>query len=201
MNIIEKKIKSKDYSVIIGVDGGANHLYKMGMYPNFIIGDLDSIDENVKIEFEKNGASFKVYEKKKNETDTELAIWLAEELGATEIDLYGALGRRIDHELANIFLLNYMLSRGDIPTIIDEYQEIRVVENGEVTIEGKKGDLISIISLKGDAKGVSLVDLEYDLDSGILLYSVPRGISNVMTGDTCKIGVKEGNLLVIKVSK
>src|SRR3712207_3488272 len=185
-------------SMVIGVDGGSNYLRKLGIGPDYVVGDLDSIDSDTLSFFENKKTEFKKYPSKKNETDTELAIWLAQESGASHIDLYGALGARVDHEIANIYLLYYILEKGMIPRIVGEGMEINIVKDGFIDLCGKADDLVSIIPLMGDAKGVTLEGLEYKLDNYNMKFSVPRGISNVMLKDSCRVSIKDGVLLVVK---
>jgi len=195
---IGSKISRYTYDLIVGVDGGANYLHKLGLGPDYVVGDLDSIDRETINFFNNQKTEFRRYPSKKNETDTELAIWLAQEAGASNIDLYGALGARVDHEIANIYLLYYILEKGIAPRIIGEDVEINIVRNGSIDIYGKADDLVSIIPFKDDAKGVTLEGLEYSLDDYDMKFSVPRGISNVMLKDNCRISVKDGVLLVVK---
>lgn len=198
-DILKKIIESKHYSTIIAVDGGANHLYKMGIVPNNIVGDLDSIDKDTLNYYESKEVEFTKYPSKKNETDSELGILLAIERGNMCIDIFAALGGRIDHEISNIGLLHYILKRGAYPRIISEKEEVYILENDELTLEGKPGDLVSVIPFRGDAKGVTLRNLEYPLDEFDMEYSVPRGISNVMLDNICHIDVRDGCVLVVKI--
>lgn len=196
--VIESTFKQEKYGLVIGVDGGANYLKKMGVAPDYIVGDLDSIDEDFISFFKNMGTEFKKYPEKKNETDTELAIWLAKDLGATSIDLYGALGGRVDHEIANIQLLYYILERGLAPRIIDDKVEIYIVGDSPLIIKGEPGEIISTMPIHVHARGVTLEGLEYQLEKYDMEYSKPRGISNVMLGHECRIDLEEGRLLVIK---
>ena len=195
---IKSKFDKENYDIVIGVDGGANHLQRIGAVPDYIVGDLDSIDKESLTFFIEKGTEFKKYPSKKNETDTELAIWLARDLGAQSIDLYGALGGRIDHEIANIHLLYYIIKRGLNPRILDKNRDLYIVGKDPLEISGKAGDLISLIPLYGDAKGVTLGGLEYPLEKYDMEFSKPRGISNVMIGQKCSISLEEGYLLVMK---
>ncbi|CAK7001046.1 MAG: Thiamine pyrophosphokinase [Peptostreptococcus russellii] len=198
-DILKKIIESKHYSTIIAVDGGANHLYKMGIVPNNIVGDLDSIDKETLSYYESKEVEFTKYPSKKNETDSELGILLAIERGNMCIDIFAALGGRIDHEISNIGLLHYILKRGAYPRIISEKEEVYILENDELALEGNPGDLVSVIPFRGDAKGVTLRNLEYPLDEFDMEYSVPRGISNVMLYNICHIDVRDGCVLVVKI--
>ncbi len=73
-----------------------------------------------------------------------------------------------------------------------------MLEDGEMELHGNRGDTISVVAAKGDAVGVTLLDLEYPLDRYYMKYSKPIGISNVMLKDTCRIIVEKGCLLVIR---
>lgn len=195
---LKEIIVSKKYANIIAVDGGANHLYKMNIVPNYIVGDLDSIEKDVLEYYRDMGVEFYKYPCKKDETDSELGILLAIEIGSLCIDLYAALGGRVDHEFSNIGLLYYSLKKGVYPRIIAEDEDIYILENDELTLDGNPGDVISVLPFKNDAKGVTLRSLEYPLDEFDMEFSTPRGISNVMLEDVCHINVRDGCLLIVK---
>jgi len=123
---------------------------------------------------------------------------MVEEEGLLGIDIYAALGGRIDHELANIQLLYYILDRGMYPRIISEREEIYILRNEEMNLKGSIGDIVSIIPVKGDARGITLANMEYSVEELDLKYSVTRGISNVMLAEDAYINVRDGCILVIK---
>ena len=195
---IRDVVNYNKYELIIAVDGGANHLYKMGIMPNYILGDLDSIDEEIRKYYESSEVVFKKFPTKKDETDAELAVWLVEEEGLLGIDIYGALGGRIDHELANIQLLYYILERGMYPRIISEHEEIYILKNDEMNLKGNIGDIVSIIPIMGDARGITLANMEYSVEELDLKYSITRGISNVMEAEEAFINVRDGCMLVVR---
>lgn len=193
-NIIEKE----KYDCIICADGGANHTFEMNIVPDYIIGDLDSIKPERIDYYKEENVKFEKFPSKKDETDTEICIYLAKELGADQIDFFGALGGRIDHTLANIKLLYYTKEDGIYSRILSDKEDMYLVEDGELELHGRKGDTISVVAARGDAKGVTLLDLEYPLDRYYMKYSKPIGISNVMLGDTCRIIVEKGCLIVVR---
>lgn len=197
-SIIKQFINNQNYDYIICADGGANHAYKMNITPNYIIGDSDSINKEVIDFYKKQNILFEEFPSKKNETDSELCIFLSKSLNANKIDLFGTLGGRIDHTLANINLLYYIREQEIIPRIISEQEEIYIATNECVKIKGNVNDIISIIPIKGDAKGVTLENLEYPLNNYDMNYSTPLGISNIMLSEECKIAVKKGSLLIIR---
>lgn len=195
---INRIVRTGSYDYIICSDGGANHAYNMDILPDYIIGDLDSIDKNIIEYYKSNNVKFEKFPTKKDETDTELCIELSDKLKAKEIHLIGALGGRIDHTIANINLLYYIRKRGIIPKIISEKEEIYIAMNEELIIDGEIGDTISILPIKNDAKDVTLKNLEYPLKNYDIKFSRPLGISNVMTNVNCNIKVNEGSLIIIK---
>ena len=197
-NKIKEVIIKEKYDYIICADGGANHAYNMDIIPNYIIGDLDSINKDIVKHYKTYKVKFEQFPTKKNETDSELCIYLSDKLKTKELHLIGALGGRIDHTIANINLLYYIRQMDIVPKIISEYEEIYIASNEEISVQGKKGDTISIIPIKGDANGVTLKNLEYSLENYNMKFSVPLGISNIMLDSKCNIKVNEGNLIVIR---
>ena len=83
-------------------------IYINEYYTQYIIGDLDSIDKELVYYYKNRNVLFKTYPSHKDETDSEICVYLAKELKAKKIDFYGALGGRIDHTLANIGLMHYV---------------------------------------------------------------------------------------------
>lgn len=193
---IKERIIKENYDYVICSDGGANNSYNMGIIPDYIVGDLDSINKNITEFYKNKNVYFKKFPSKKNETDAELSILLAKNLGAYKIDLIGALGGRVDHQMANINLLYYIKNLNIFPKIITEDETIYIVDNEELKIKNNKGKLVSIIPIKNDAIGVSLFGFEYNLDNFDINFSSPIGISNIITEDICSIKVKDGCLLV-----
>ncbi|MGL4913788.1 MAG: thiamine diphosphokinase [Romboutsia sp.] len=195
---IREVLYKEEYNCIICADGGANHAYNMEIIPDYIIGDLDSVKEDIVKYYKNLNVRFEKFPTKKNETDTELCIYLATKLKADEIHFIGALGNRVDHMIANINLLYYIRIQNIAPKIISEEEEIYIALNEEISINGKKGDTISVIPINGNANSVTLTNLEYPLENYHMKFYIPLGISNVMLEDECKIKVSDGSLLIIK---
>ncbi len=192
-----KRIISDGYDYTICADGGANHTYKMGLTPQLIVGDMDSIEEEVVDFYKKQNVAFKTYEMRKDDTDTTIAIKQAIMLAPKTIGLFGSSGKRLDHTLANIGSLFFIKSNGIAGKIIDEYSEVQIAEE-KTGVKGNKGDTVSLISLSEWTKGVTLEGLEYPLTNYDIHRDHQIGVSNVMTGSHCFITKKSGDLLVIK---
>lgn len=187
----------KDANLIICIDGGSNHLYRLEMNPDLIIGDLDSIKPEVKDHYMKQGIEFKKFPRKKDKTDTEIAIEYAYSLNPSEVILLGAIGSRLDHSLTNINLLYNYYNKDIVLKLINENNEVVLITDS-ISLTGDAGDTVSLVPLNGDVTGVCLEGLEYPLGDATIRFGSSLGVSNVMTKGTCNVSIKTGYLLVIK---
>lgn len=190
-----KIMKSAD--VIVCADGGCEYVLKCGLIPDALIGDLDSINEKYLSEVRKTKCVLMKYPKEKDFTDTQLAVDYAIDIGADEITMLGSIGDRIDHTLANIFLMIKLLMRGKRPCIIDEKNEIYITD-GVIKLSGEKGDLVSLLPAGGDVTGIYTEGLMYKLSGATITMGDPLGISNVFTENAAVISIESGYLLVVK---
>jgi thiamine pyrophosphokinase len=188
--------------LIIAADGGTTHCRELGIKPSIVIGDLDSLNPDYLKSLQTSGTEIISYPANKDQTDLELAIRKAIELGCDEILVLGALGARWDMTIANLLLPALSdFSKASI-RLIDEYQEIILLRGeGGLTFKGKKGDTLSIVPLREDAEGVTLQGLEYPLEDDVLKFGATRGISNVLLEDTATVYLKKGLLLCIHIRK
>lgn len=196
---VEEAIASAD--LIVAADGGAENAVAYGRHPEIIVGDFDSLDIAVWRELEASGCQLVRHAAEKDETDTELAVQIALERGADRITLLGALGgERFDHALGNIFLL------ADFPVvaiqIIDGPQNCWLLRGpGQSRIEGAVGDLLSLIPLTGNVRGIHTQGLYYSLNGESLRFGRPRGISNVLTQPQAEVSCEEGLLLIMQTEQ
>ena len=193
-----KLIKKSDY--IIAVDGGSKHAKNFGLIPYLIIGDLDSISKEDYFYFQNKGSTFLRYDPIKDKTDVHLAIEHVMKSEFKEILLICVFGDRIDHIIANIFLLLKVVEAGIKIKIIDEFNEIVLIQNfGK--IKGNIGDTVSLIPLTETVTGIQLTGLKYIPKDGTLKMNDTLGISNILTKKVATIQIKNGKLLVIKPNK
>ncbi|MDI3476991.1 MAG: thiamine pyrophosphokinae [Thermoanaerobacterium sp.] len=192
---IRELINNCDY--VICADGGANIAYKLGIVPNLIIGDLDSADKQIIDYYKKDGVQVDKYPTEKDETDTQLATLKAIELGTDEIIYIASTGSRFDHSIANLSLLLYLLKRNIKGIIASEKNEIHLVDRS-LELEGKIGDIVSLIPYSTDVKGIYTDGLYYSLSGQDMSLDMPYGISNVFINNKIKIKIDSGLLLVIK---
>jgi thiamine pyrophosphokinase len=187
-------INDGDY--LVGVDGGLNHLINLGLSPNLIIGDLDSADPGTVKNLAAQGVEVREFPADKDETDLELAISATLDQNPQAILIVAALGNRLDQTLANLFLLTRSdLSRLDI-RLVDGMREVFLIQE-EATISGEIGQRVSLIPLCRPAKGIQTKGLKFPLHTETLFPDQTRGISNVMSEQSAKITLQEGQLLCI----
>lgn len=191
-----KKIISDEYDFIIGVDGGNDHIRKMDITPNMIVGDLDSISEDTFNYFTSLGVEVQRFPKAKDATDTHLAIDIALKRGAKLIGLFGCTGNRLDHALSNIYHLLYIRDNGSVGKLTDDFN-IAFLADKETEIKGNKGDTVSLIPLSGKADGITLEGFMYPLNNATLKCGDSWGVSNVLTKDRGVIFKEKGELLII----
>lgn len=177
-------------SYIIAADGGLRHLEKLGLIPNVIIGDFDSL------EYVPQGAE--VYPVEKDDTDSMLAVKLGLQKGFRDFILYGTLdGPRLDHTVANYQLLKYLTEHGARGVLVGLTFCATVVENGEIHFGTNHAGDISVFCIGPEAKGVSIRGLFYELEKGTLSSGFPLGVSNHFTEKEASVSVEQGALLVL----
>jgi len=194
-NIITKE----DY--LIAADGGVKHILKLGLTPHAVIGDFDSTPKNIlkNIGRTRRSAPTKIikYPRKKDKTDFELAVDYCLERKFKEIIIFGIFGDRIDHLLANIFLLAKIQTENKLITVkIFEGNKKIYILNKEIIINGQIGDEVSIIPVSEKLEGVVTEGLKYQLNNETLFLGSTRGVSNVMNKSTAKITISKGVALV-----
>ncbi|MGL5820330.1 MAG: thiamine diphosphokinase [Sarcina sp.] len=184
----------KDCDKCLAVDRGFEIFYDNEIEPDYIVGDFDSIDEKYKNEIDEKKKIG--YPKEKDYTDSDIAISVALEQGATEIILLGMTGGRIDHFLGNIGLLDKALKHNVKAYIIDEVSKMFLV-NRNITLSGNYGEVFSLYAYTSEVRGLTIKNakyelLKYDLDAFESLCN-----SNEFLDKDIEVSFDEGKLLVI----
>ena len=175
---------------VIAADGGLEHVKKLGITPDVVLGDFDSLG------FTPEGAN--VFPVEKDDTDAMLAVRRGLELGYRDFVLYGSLdGPRLDHTVANFQTLQFLADRDAVGYLAGCAALVTVVKDGCIRFPAGKQGTVSVFCLGADAEGVSLKGLYYPLEKGTLTAGFPLGVSNHFTGEEAVISVKKGSLLVI----
>ena len=185
---------------IIAGDKGLEALYQLKIIPNHVVGDFDSVSSEI-LEFYKKQSQiiFHTFNAEKDNTDTDIAFKLAIQLKSSKITILGALGKRMDHAIANIHILKDALEANIPCQIIDEHNRIYLI-NKEMTLEKDKvyGKYVSLIPLTSTVEGLTLTGFKYPLNHYTLPIGTSLGISNEIITDTAHIEMKNGILIVIE---
>jgi len=190
-----RKLPAPD-DLILCADGGSRHARALGLTPDALIGDLDSITEEELAALAGSKTAVVRAQRDKDETDLELALNYALERDPAFIVIVGALGGRLDHTLGNIALLaDPRLIRRRCS--LDDGVERVVLCRARIEINGAPGDLVSLVPWGGPAEGVRTDGLRWALRGETLLPERSRGISNEMLADTARVFVEYGSVLVI----
>ncbi len=200
LEIAKTLLRADDY--LIAADGGSNHILKMGFLPGIVIGDLDSVGDDAFPALNAAQVELERYSKSKDETDFELALQYALKLQPSAILIVGALGGRLDQTLANLSILtDPLLSTIDV-RLDDGVEEVffcraSAAKGGQVEVQGRSGDTVSLLPWHGPVEGVSTEGLQWPLYDETLFPHKSRGISNIMLGNTASIRIRSGLLLIV----
>lgn len=184
-------------ALIIAADGGARLALACGLVPALVIGDLDSAPPELLEQLQRQGAQVQRVPAEKDETDLELALLEAARRGAQSITLIGAAGGRLDHMLANVYLLAMPALRGRDVRAVSGRQTLWLIGPGEHALHGAAGDTISLIPLTPEASGIVTEGLSYPLRGESLVMGAARGISNVMLAGAARVTLGTGLLVVV----
>jgi thiamine pyrophosphokinase len=185
--------------VYIGADRGALFLVQQGLTPTIALGDFDSIN-NVELELiRQNSRELLACDPvMKDLTDTEMAFTWALNQKPEEIIIYGALGTRLDHSLANIHLLRKALKLLIKCTIIDAHNRIHLTDHYLQLEKSAHFSHVSLLPLTLEVKGITLEGFQYPLQDATLEIGQSLGISNILTAPCGHIHLSQGLLLVIE---
>lgn len=175
------------YEKIIAVDGGFNHCKNMGIIPDCVIGDLDSISSQELINYPE--VAIQKFPRDKNESDLELAIHLLLDQGVEALALFGVLGLRTDHLLYTLYLLTHHSNK----LIIESEKETIFCLQEKNHIPSFSGQVLSLIPLN-EVTGVTTEGLKWEIHDATLDKKF-MSLSNVSLEDSFKVSLKTGDLL------
>ena len=189
----------RDADLIVAADNGASRLVAIGLKPDRIIGDFDSIDPALLAELQMAGADAVAHPDPQNKTDGQVAMELALEGGAREIVLLGTHGGlRADHTLANLLFavtpLYAVNGRGQAVqvTVIDGWTEAvglgvgpewDAPERRSVQFTGTAGDYVSLVPISAAVEGIETAGLRWSLREARLTLGQAEGVSNELAED------------------
>ncbi len=175
---------------VIAADGGVAHAAALGITPQIVMGDFDSLG------YVPDGAE--VFPVEKDDTDAMLAIKKALALGCDDFILYGSLdGSRLEHTVANFQALQYLADHGARGALVGLQQIVTVVKDSALTFPARFEGYVSVFCLGADAEGVAIDGLQYNVENATLTAGFPLGVSNRFVGKIASVAVQKGSLLLI----
>lgn len=184
-------------SFIIGVDRGALILIKQGICPHLSIGDFDSVTTSELEKIKESSLELIQLPSEKDETDTEVALNYLLNKKVSSINLYGVIGGRIDHTLANIRLLLQFAKKGLALTLVDKGNYLTVLAPGNYEIQSPRLPYISFFALESTVTNLTLANLKYPLINYQLKQDDIRCISNETISSSFSVSFDTGYLLMI----
>ena len=176
-------------ALVIAADGGLRHTQALGLQPDVILGDFDSLGY-------VPGDS-RVFPVEKDDTDTMLAVKLALDRGCDFFVFYGALdGPRLDHTVANFQTLGYLATHGARGVLIGRDYIVTVLSAETIAFPETATGILSLFCMGASAR-VTTEGLQYPLDRGILTPDFPLGVSNHFQGREARITVHDGQVLAL----
>ena len=192
-------------SMVIAADGGARLAEALSLAIDHWVGDGDSLAADALDRLRARGVATELVPAAKDASDLELALARAIDHGVGRITILGALrGPRLDHELANVFLLAHpaLGERAIDVALVDPRARVSLVggsgRGGARALVGRRGDLVSLFPLDEAVEGVSTTGLEYALDDEPLQLGPARGLSNVRAATEATVAVRRGRLLIVE---
>ena len=188
------KLDTGDY--LIAADGGLDHIKSLGLTPNVIIGDFDSVSDAREM---PEGIEVIRHPVEKDETDSYLAYRLGYERGFREFHIFGGTGGREDHTFANYCLLLKAKNEGCNAFLYGKDQISTVIKNEKMRIFGNPGASFSVFALGAIASGVTVKGAKYEAEKVTLTPDFPLGVSNSFTDSGyADIEAECGALLVMQ---
>ncbi len=182
----------REDDLLVAADGGTRLLEAMGKTPSMLIGDFDSSEQPL-----SGTIPCKVLPVRKDDTDVLAAVRLLLKDGYQDFLFLGVLGGRLDHTIANLFVLRFLQEHGATGCLVDETHEVRLLSAGVHELAPREDRVLSLLPYGGTAHGVTVTDAAYTLDHTDLDTSFPIGVSNAFIGKTVTVSISEGCLLCI----
>ena len=206
LSFAKEFIKDRSYQMVIAADGGFSYCQELGIHPDLLVGDFDTFGrEKIRQYLDQSEYTIDLHQPEKDETDTELAFRHARMQGCTEVDVLGALGGRIDHELSNIHLLVHEKKKGLSVKYYDRNNKIFVLDaeiDDGYTFQKDccYGKYVSFLPMTELVKGITLTGFKYPLmkkDISIL-QNPSLCVSNEVIEEKAEISFDEGILICIE---
>ena len=176
--------------LVVAADSGLNLVKRLGIKPDLIVGDFDSLGKT------PAGDNVVTLPVEKDVTDAAAAVSLGRERGYSRFAFFGCTGGRPDHTFAAYQLLAELAARGEAGLLFGDGFTVTAVWNGSLSFPALPGGTLSVFAVGGEARGVTLSGVYYPLSDATLSPTFPLGVSNSFVGGPVRIGVADGTLLI-----
>lgn len=193
-------LEKEAFEKIIAVDSGLEGVKALGLEPDMIVGDFDSVKPEI-LEYYRTREHivWDVRQPEKDETDTELALMKAQAAGCSRIAVLGATGGRLDHMLGNIHLLFPCLQTGIEAYILDSRNRLYLIDGERVFRRDETwGKYISFVPLTEKVAGITLTGFKYPLFQKDIEIGTSLCISNELWEEEGRITFTDGVLIVVE---
>lgn len=191
-------IKQASYN--IAADVGLGVYFRLGITPDLLIGDMDSLGDEEFQWAEQNDIPVQTFPEEKDATDTQLALDVAIKMQKSEIFILGGIGSRLDHTLSNLYLLNYASERGVNARLLHPNHHVQLLTPGYmVQVQGRPRDLVSLIPISDILRGVTTTGFHWNLDNASIERGSTIGISNYLEQERGTFSLTQGFAFVMQV--
>lgn len=187
---LPEELRGADY--VIACDRGWQYAQRMGLRPDWIVGDFDSAPPP------ETDVSVTRVPTRKDDTDTMLAARQALALGYRDVAILCAFGGRLDHTLANLQTAAFLVTHGAGVRLLGADTDALVFTGGTRRLPRREQRSLSLFALSERCEGVSIRGTKYECENETLTNSFPLGVSNVWASPEAEISVRSGILLVLQ---
>lgn len=196
------RIERGENDLLVAADNGLTYLAGQNLVPDLVIGDYDSLEERGRKILAKMQAAHPdqviTLPVEKDDTDTLAAVREGFRRGYQRFVLYGALGGRLDHTMANLQTLNFIRDAGGTGEIRDGDLRVFLIRNETVEIpEGPEGNF-ALFAVDPEIHGVTERGMKYETDGVTISNAFPIGCSNhIFPGKKASVTVEDGTALAM----
>ncbi len=181
---------------VVAADRGADNAASLGLVPDLLVGDLDSVSTETLTSIEEAGVQIERHPTDKDQTDLELALAAVTNHGATSVTIVATATGRPDHAMANLLTAAAERWAGlEIDLLVDSSRAWVVRRRLDLTVP--VGSVVSLMAVGGPTTGISTEGLRWPLANGSLEPGMGQGLSNEVTGSPTVVEVATGTLLVV----
>ncbi len=191
---------------VIAADGGYLHCVALGLEPEVLVGDLDSLPSRYHADACARVPQVYQHPADKNESDLALALERASALikagvvRARKLVLLGVTGGRDDHHHAALLEISEFARRSSLQTVVLGHQSdwyFARPREAPVEVDLEAGQVVSLFAASQTVRGLKTQGLKWDGSQVRLLRPGSRGLSNVATSTRVRIEVETGCVWVV----